>query len=165
VTKRSGPPVRRAILAALEASPEVPAAMLAQMNGGRRPAADELHSLTERARGAIRQRDVAKLRASAVLDAARRVESAHGTIVAELPGGETIEFDSIELAPGYPDGIAIVVRPKGAPANGDGDVIIVNPPTLVAHYAGDVELPRGPHKEDPLGAIAQVVQSVYGKGR
>lgn len=153
-------------MAALEAEPEVSTTLLRQLNGGRRPEAHELAQATAKARGVLRSRTVAKLRATAVLEAAAAVRKGAGYVPAGLPDGRVLEFESVEPAPGYPEGTAVRVRPRGAPQNGDGDVVVVNPPTLVQDPSGTVDVGGVRHREDPLAALALAVQVAYGsRGR
>lgn len=158
-------PHRDRIAAVQAETPDVPAEVLVRLNGGRRPGPQDLGRLTEKARGAFRTHRIAQLRTAAVLTEAARVESVAGQVVGELPSGQTVEFDSIKAAPGYPDGTAVIVRLKGAPSTGEADVIIVNPPIMVPDHRGTVDVRGIPHREDPLGAIAQTVANLYGGGR
>ena len=157
-------PLRDAIEAAMASEPEVPATLLNALAGGQRPRPQDVARLTEKARGSLRHREVARLKAAAVLDAATRLRGMAGYVPLTLPSGAVLEIESVEPAPGYPDGTAVRVRPRGAPQNGDGDLIVVNPPTLVRDHGGNIILDGVRHREDPLGALALVVQRAYGRG-
>jgi len=155
-------PLRDAIQAALASDPEVPATMLNALAGGQRPRPQDVARLTEKARGSLRAREVAKLRAQAVLDAASEVQARAGYVPVALPSGRVLEFESVTPAPGYPEGTAVLIRPRGV--GPDGGVIVVNPPTLVPDPGGDIVVRGRRHREDPLGALAVTVQRVYGQG-
>ena len=157
-------PLRAAIAAVMASQPEVPARMLQEANGGQRPGPQDLARATEKARGLLRSRQVAALRGQAVLDAAEGIREGAGCVPVTLPTGQVIEFESITQAPGYPDGMAVRLRPLGAPRDGTADLVIVNPPTLVRDHRGDIDAHGVKHREDPLGALGEVVQRMYRPG-
>jgi hypothetical protein len=154
----------RAITAALAEPVEIPAKELVRLNGGRKPRVEELDRLTAKAKGHVRNRRVAGLRAAAVLRAAEAVQEGAGRVPAALPSGEVRYFESVTLERGWVGGTAVRVRPLGAPTTGEADVVIVNPPCLVPYPGGEVDVDGIPHKEDPLAALALAVESVTAPG-
>lgn len=156
-------PLRARIAEVMASTPDVPASSLRRARDGWFPPED-LSTEMEKARGAIRTRQVAKLRAQAVLDAAETVQDGAGYVPVALPTGQVLEFERVESAPGYPEGTAVRVRPRGAPHNGDGDVIVVNPPTLVPDPRGSIVVRGVRHREDPLAALGMALERVYGRG-
>ena len=98
-----------------------------------------------------RNKRVAALRAGAAVQAFQAQKAADPeTRPVAGRGAKAVAFGHVELIEG---GVEVWLGTK----SGKPDYRIFNPPTLVYDAQGDIEVRGRMHREDPLGALAEVI--------